>query len=258
MAVIRFTHGYDLLHKIALMGGAVTVALLASEIVEPLSQPLKYFLANRDLDWIWVVLVIAYAIGSYVGSVVLLTRTVLPYWLPTLLYVRTALFTTVSADEATRLSFLFDGSLDGGWYPLGFLRKIEREYRREALFQFANKIAAQHQFVRPFPEAEPQPKARQQAHQHAHREAHQERTQQETAQSAHELQIAACLKILGLSSMPERFDVIRMAYRRKISQYHPDKFAGDKPEVVQYGEEMSKRINQAYAYLEKHLAQGMS
>ena len=53
--------------------------------------------------------------------------------------------------------------------------------------------------------------------------------------------------------MPSTFEPIKQAYRRKMSQFHPDKFAGERPEVVQTMEETAKRLNAAYTYLERHL-----
>ena len=52
--------------------------------------------------------------------------------------------------------------------------------------------------------------------------------------------------------MPSTFEPIKQAYRRKISQFHPDKFAGERPEVVQTMEETAKRLNAAYTYLERN------
>lgn len=41
-------------------------------------------------------------------------------------------------------------------------------------------------------------------------------------------------------------DDIRVAYRRKMAQYHPDKVAALGPELKLLAEQMSKRINQAF------------
>jgi preprotein translocase subunit Sec63 len=37
-----------------------------------------------------------------------------------------------------------------------------------------------------------------------------------------------------------------------MSQFHPDKFAGEIPELVQTMEETTKRLNTAYTYLERN------
>lgn len=58
--------------------------------------------------------------------------------------------------------------------------------------------------------------------------------------------------------MPKSFDAVKLAYRRKIREFHPDKFAGERAEVLQYAEETSKRLNVAYAYLERHFAGNMA
>ena len=59
------------------------------------------------------------------------------------------------------------------------------------------------------------------------------------------------LEILGLNQRPDDFEVVKKAYRRKISEFHPDKFIEERPEVVRYAEETSKRLNVAYAFLEE-------
>jgi len=60
------------------------------------------------------------------------------------------------------------------------------------------------------------------------------------------------LRALGFHEAPSSFEPIKQAYRRKISQFHPDKFAGERTEVVQTMEETAKRLNAAYTYLERN------
>ena len=45
------------------------------------------------------------------------------------------------------------------------------------------------------------------------------------------------------------FDEIRQAYRLRISEYHPDKVAALGAELRRVAEEMTKKINHAYAEL---------
>ncbi len=60
------------------------------------------------------------------------------------------------------------------------------------------------------------------------------------------------LRILGIVGFPTSFESVKTAYRKKISQYHPDRFAGEPPEVLRYAEETAKNLNTAYSILEKH------
>lgn len=57
-----------------------------------------------------------------------------------------------------------------------------------------------------------------------------------------------CFDILGVSA-GARADEIRLAYQRKIAQYHPDKVSGLGDKIQATAEAESKRINSAYDYL---------
>ena len=50
---------------------------------------------------------------------------------------------------------------------------------------------------------------------------------------------------LGLTSEATDAEVER-AYRKLISQYHPDKLGGAAPELQQHAEQKSRRLNAAY------------
>lgn len=251
----RYTHVYDLAHRVLRMVGALMVTLSALEIVEPISQPIHRYLSDRGQQAEWGLLATCFVVGAYAGGVFLLNRTLLQPWLSTNLYVHTILLTRVTREEALRLSFLFDGSLRGSlygaWYPLSYLRHLDNECRRDALFHFANRVAARFHYSRPFPEAEPREEARTRSG--ADDSGWNERRDSRRAESLqqHEQAIMQSLRLLGLSALPKDFVEIKQAYRRKISQFHPDKFAGAAADVVHYRQEMAKKINFAYAYLEK-------
>jgi DnaJ-domain-containing protein 1 len=57
-----------------------------------------------------------------------------------------------------------------------------------------------------------------------------------------------CYDILGVSA-GARAEEIRLAYQRKIAQYHPDKVMGLGEKIQTTAELESKRINRAYDYL---------
>lgn len=249
---IRFTHGYDLLFKIGAMVGGIMLVAVGADLLSPIAKALEHGLKRNNLEWLWIILMWAYIIGGYIGAIMLLGKTILPYWLPTYLHVRFSLFTKITPDEADRLDFLFNGSLGGIWYPLSSIRKIDCEFRREALFGFANKIATENGWRRPFAMPENNNQQRQQFQQRAN--ASDQTAQNSYSQPTVDAQISVCLEILGLNQMPASVEAVKLAYRRKIKEFHPDKFAGERPEVIQYAEETSKRLNVAYAFLEQHFA----
>lgn len=248
---IRFTHLYDLIHKIGTMAGGFMVTAAGVDILNPLSRLIEQELTRYGWNWLWIVIVVAYFIGGYLAAIFLINKTILPIWLPTFLYVRFTLFTKITPREAERLQFLFDGSLGGKWYPLGYLREIDPDYRREALFRFANQIAADRGWRHPF--QMPEDRVSWETPQSAHGARSSEQAQgSQPSPATTEAQVAAALRILGLQDPPTSFDPIKHAYRRKISQFHPDKFAGERPEVIHYREETAKRLNAAYTFLERN------
>jgi len=54
-----------------------------------------------------------------------------------------------------------------------------------------------------------------------------------------------CFDILEIDSNASR-DEIKSAYKRKISQYHPDKVASLAPEFIEIAEKKTKELNFAY------------
>ncbi|WP_157572579.1 J domain-containing protein [Nevskia soli] len=173
----------------------------------------------------------------------LLLLTLLPPWLPDLLYIRLNLRTQVTVSEAAKAAFLFDGSLNGRWYRLPSLRTTDPDVRRDFLFRFANNIAQKEGIAKPFrfPEEE---QARQQAGSQA--------GAGQNAGGGAPPRVdpsAAFLRLLGLAQMPASQEELKAAYRKRIAAFHPDRFAQDKPEVRSHAEEMSKRINLAYRWL---------
>ena len=243
---LRYTHGYDLLWKAGLIFGGLALVIVGAGLLSPISGVIESELKGiHALTQLWTLLMWVYVIVGYLGAMWILARTILPYWVPTYLHVRRSLDTKITADEAKRLHFLFDGSLRGTWYPLDAIRKIDAEFRREALFRFANKISSERQGWKPF--AMPEDSMDGQSTRSS--------GEQQTPQHR---QTVACLQILGLREMPTSFDAIKVAYRRKIREFHPDKFAGERAEVLQYAEETSKRLNVAYAHLERHFSENMA
>jgi len=225
------------------------VFTIATSVVNPIVAPIEHALQDYGFEWVWTIIIIAYFFVGYFWSIILINKTIWPFWLPTFLYVRMTLRTSITGAEAAKLSYLFDGTLGGQWYPFRAIKKIETGYRKEALFRFANKIADDNNWVHPFDM--PEDRAREEFQ----RQRTEDGRQKSTRTSASEPEVEYSLNILGLYAVPSNFDVIKQAYRRKIREFHPDKFVDEKPDVLKYVEETAKRINAAYAYLEQRFAE---
>jgi DnaJ-class molecular chaperone len=61
---------------------------------------------------------------------------------------------------------------------------------------------------------------------------------------------AAAYRVLGLTSEATQAE-IDQAYRRLMSQYHPDRFAGAAPELRAQAERKAREINAAYDRIQK-------
>ncbi|MDR0528296.1 MAG: hypothetical protein LBG69_01610 [Zoogloeaceae bacterium] len=148
MARINYTRGYDLIFQWVSIFGAIFICTAVVDIIDPISTPLEHWLEKNGFKWIWVILMWVYIIGGYISSVALITGKL--FWLPAFMYARWTLSTKITANEARRLSFLFDGTLGGSWYPLKQIKGLPPKVRRVALFRFADKIADKHGLTRPF------------------------------------------------------------------------------------------------------------
>lgn len=74
------------------------------------------------------------------------------------------------------------------------------------------------------------------------------REEPEAQRAEQPLSARECFDILGVSA-GARADEIRLAYQRKIAQYHPDKVSGLGDKIQATAEAESKRINRAFDYL---------
>jgi len=119
--MLRYTHIYLLIYRLVMAFAWLLVFALAIDSI------------GKNL-----IVIIVIGVGS-LGIFIFLLRTF--DWLPTFLYIRLTLSTKVSPSEADKLSFLFDGSLNGKWHPLLEIGELKPESRREALFQFAKRVA---------------------------------------------------------------------------------------------------------------------
>ena len=105
------------------------------------------------------------------------------------------------------------------WYPLSAIRKIDPEFRREALFRFANKIATEHGWQKPF--AMPKTQSQGNANNTNSRDLVLTAPRRRPQQAAQDQQAVVCLQILGLSEMPKSFDAVKLAYREGFENFKP-------------------------------------
>lgn len=240
MATISYTNSWQLLYKLILIFASIMLFVAMITIADTVPKGWTNWLP----EWLQVIGVIVLFFGGLAGGSALLQKTVWPWWLSSWCYINVDLGIRVSAKEAEAASFLFDGSIgEGQWFPLKGFRKIDKELRREALFRFANHVSRQNGWRVPFPDVDRREQQEQQASDRASREGS-ERDRFEHA-------LTSALSVLGLRDVPASLETIKLAYRRRVSQYHPDKLAGEPADVLQYADEMTKRVNAAYAFLER-------
>jgi hypothetical protein len=79
---------------------------------------------------------------------------------------------------------------------------------------------------------------------HKERDYYEERTEKEQPKRDYKSG-QSCYEVLGVSSSSS-LDEIKVAYRNKISMYHPDKVSSMGPEFSEIAERISKEINRAY------------
>lgn len=242
MATFSYTHSYDGLYRFVLIIAIFCVMFLVWTALLELPDQLVGWMP----EWARVIGGIVAVFTSMAYTPVVLEKTIWPWWVPTWLYARLSLGVPISKKEADQITFLFDGSLGGVWYPLNGIRSVDKEFRREALFRFVNHLCRQNRWRILFPEFD-ETRNRQQAR----TDAGEKRATSKPEKIIDESREAAA-SLLGLKNIAFSPEELKKAYRRKISQFHPDRFTADRPEVRQYAEEMSKKLNLAYEYLLKN------
>lgn len=270
---MRYTHFYNLLYQVLILGGSIILLATAGDafnfiihpaegFIEDLISQAKHFFIAKDYEWVanviqfvTVIIGIILFFSVFFGSVFLLAKTVLPPYLSTYCYVNYTLGTKVDTIEASKLSFLFDGDLGGVWYPLRSLRKLDPEFRREALFAIANEIAAKHRLYPPFPPKQKQER-KSDEQQYRRSEGQDHAGSSQGSQPQIDPQTAEYLGTLGFENMPANHEILRSAYLVRLKEFHPDKFATERTEIVRLMEEKTKKINLAYEYLCQHFRNG--
>jgi len=138
VATIRYTTGYDLLHRITTIGASLTLAWLPFSLVAPPAE--RMMKAVGSPDWLITTLGVVFFLALYVAALLLLARTVLTPTLPSFLYLRLSLGVPATWREAAHLRFLFFPDDNGHWYPLREVRKLPRSQRLVRIRDFADQL----------------------------------------------------------------------------------------------------------------------
>lgn len=128
--MLRYTHIYELLYRI----GKIIISFMSVASIFGLFG-ITVFTKSGGVSSLAIYAMFG---GCAIGVSYLIDMVI--GWLPTFLYIRYTLSTKISPSEAGSLSFLFNGSLNGKWYPLLNIKGLKPEARKEALFQFAKTI----------------------------------------------------------------------------------------------------------------------
>ncbi len=141
--ILRFTHPFDALGRLAMLGATALLTYGAAVQLERLPEVRSL---QRSYEFVEIAGAVCIAILAWRS----LRNTVLPRWLPTWLWCRTAVGVKVSPATADQVTFLFDGSI-GGWYSKLRLRDAPADTRLPVLFTFANAVARERGWPLPFP-----------------------------------------------------------------------------------------------------------
>lgn len=238
MSSIRYTHCFDLLFQLViglgvLMVGGVVLANAALHVLSPAWEYVSPVLPD-DLRAPFEMI----GIGAvWIGCLGLLYKAVLEPLcpLPTWLYLRIVVRVPATWCDAEDTAFLFDGGTDGKWYPLTALRKVPRQYRREVLHEFADRVRSRtYGIPRPRPEHYVPPRG----------------AGGRSIPRAEEVRVLQARHVLGIRNGASEQET-KDAYRRLMKKYHPDMYAGAQQGLERFATEKAKQLNEAYRLLMK-------
>jgi len=255
---IRWTHIFNLLIQFPIWLGSIVFGGILAAI--------PYFLATKSGGFIDILSIILLIIAVSIGSVYLYK------WLQpfaTKWYLKVSCETDISYSEANDLTFLFDGSLGGKWYPFKDLINIPKEYRKKILYEFAEKLTGRRLKTNPYYSKTNNTYANNNYSQ-TYTQNNENKTYSENEYSNNERQkdyttneqhekpktneqkysndyISAC-KTMGLNYNFSK-EELKNKYRELMKQYHPDLFVNSNPEIKNIAETTTRQINSAYEYL---------
>lgn len=234
---IRFTHVFDLIRQIILWPLILACGIGPAALLAVLS----------DNGFIQFLSILVFIIGEVLGAVYL---TQLSEPIGTQLYLRCCCGVKLNYKEAKSITFLLDGSINGKWYPLKFLKKISKEERKQVLFEFAQKI--KRDFYGSFSKGQGNNNSYEKANKTYEQQnsLNNDSSQEKTSYSNKQMEYYC--SILGISfSFTE--DELKKAYRKQIMKYHPDLYENTKQELKDFANSKTIELNKAYEYLCKIL-----
>jgi hypothetical protein len=195
-----------------------------------------------------IIEIIVFIIGMIFGGVYL------NKWLQpvaTIWYLSVFCNTSVSYKEAEELGFLFDGSLNGKWYPFEDLENIPEEYRKRILYEFAEKLMGYRFKTNPYKKQSKNTYSQRsysnredQAYTDSNRSDYKNKNARDGFNDNY---LEAC-SVMGLDTNFTK-EELKNKYRELMKQYHPDLFANSNQEIKNIAEVKTREINIAYEYL---------
>ncbi len=236
---ISFTHGFNLfqqilIYPITLVGGVLAAIAIGESDVSNIFVRIISFV-------VWIAATGAIGFGLY--------KVIDP--VSTMLYLLFSCKTKVSYTEARKVSFLFNGELNGKWYPFYSLGDVPEEFRKEVLFEFADRIKFGNfsKEKREFTNQGSNERQTDQNKSESYRKPEMEMENEKKTRTYNEEYREAC-SIIGIKIGHSK-EELKSGYRKQMMKYHPDLYANADPDIKAFAHEKASKINNAYSYLEK-------
>ena len=228
---ISFTHSFNLIQKIVIYPISLISGILPAVFIGESSS-------NGFVQFLSIVVFII--VTGFVGFG--LNNLLDP--ISTRLYLFFYCKTKVTYFEGKNISFLFNGSISGKWYPFSMLKDIPEEYRKQVVFEFADRIGGinnkkQNKTTRDENKQEDPNSSYKQK----------ESTVNNEPQYTKEY-IQAC-RILDINLNHSK-EELKSKYRKQMLKYHPDLYANADAAIKSFVEDKARIINNAYEYLENY------
>jgi hypothetical protein len=247
---IRWTHIFNLLIQFPIWIGSIACGAIPSLI----------FYELLDINIPDIVSIILFIIGAIFGGFYL-SKWLQP--IATMWYLSVFCNTSVSFKEAEELTFLFDGSLNGKWYPFKDLINIPKEYRKKILYEFAERLMGYRFKTNPYYKKQTYNTYSQRTSSensgktftdgNFHRERNNKTaTNNENVENIYGDNYLKACSIMGLG-LKFTYDELKSKYRELMKQYHPDLFVNSNLEIRNIAENKTREINNAYEYLAKNM-----
>ena len=234
---ISYTHGFNLfqqilIYPIALVFGILlAIAIGESDDSNTFIQILSFF--------VWIVATGAIGYGLY--------KLIDP--ISTMLYLLFSCKTKVRYLEAKKVSFLFNGELSGKWYPFYSLEDVPEEFRKQVLFEFADRIKSGGSSRVNSAFADKIFKGKETYQDQS--ESNKKQEMEHENKKAYTEEYKEACSIIGIKTGHSK-EELKSEYRKQMMKYHPDLYANADPEIKAFAHEKASKINNAYSYLENN------